>query len=226
MKKLFIHIPKNGGMTIRRSPLIQVQAATIQFHKSADYTNGLLKKMRETGDHPGIEHARWQDINPKAWKSYRPFAIIRNPWDRVVSRYFFAKKVIEVEKKVAPTYADVSSFEAFLKEYDKWGKEEYMWHRAVRGWYPAFDHVVDPNTGNIASNIDILRFENYNQDFKAYFNVNQNPQPRNVTALNKRSYKDIYTPETIDLVGDLYHRDIRAWGYTFDGGPTRNTLFK
>lgn len=219
-----LHIPKNGGMTIRRSPLIKIQAATANTHISEEYTNNLLKKMKETNDHPGIEHARWRDINPYLWKGhFRPFAIIRNPWDRVVSRYFFAKKVIEVEKKVPPSYANVSSFEAFLDERHKWGNEPYMWHRAVRGWYPAFDHVSDPKTDKIASNVDILRFESYNEDFRAYFKVLQEPQKRNVTALNKGSYKDIYTPETIQIVADWYQKDIDTWGYDFDSGPKRNT---
>jgi len=222
MSPFFIHIPKNGGMTIRKSPLIKVQAATTQTHRPG-YTRRLCAKMDAIGDHHGIEHARWKDINPAVWDLCRPFAIIRNPWDRVVSRYFFAKKVIEVEKKVKPSYADVSSFEAFLEERHKWGHEEFMWHRAVRGWYPAFEHVVDPATGKIASNIDILRFESYDEDFQDYFRVLEKPKPRNVTALNRGSYRDIYTPETIQIVADWYQTDIDTWGYDFDSGPTRNT---
>lgn len=213
-------------MTIRRSPLIKVGVAHQGTHKSQKYTQGLLKKMKETQDHPGLEHARYQDLNPGLWFSFKPFAIIRNPWDRVVSRYFFARKVIEVEKKVPSSYAATSSFEAFLDERHKWGNEKYMWHRAIRGWYPAFDHVVDPLTGKIAENIDILRFEHYSDDFRSYFGISQEPQKRNVTALNKGSYKDIYTPETIQIVADWYKKDIDTWGYDFDTGPTRNTYFK
>lgn len=224
MTPFFIHIPKNGGLTIRRSPLINIRCAVESTHKSKSYTSGLLSKMKETEDHPGVEHARWQDINEFLWKGqYRPFAIVRNPWDRVVSRFFFAKKVIEVEKKVPASYADTSSFEAFLEERYKWGNEPYMWHRAVRGWYPAFDHVVDPTTGKIADNIDILRFESYNDDFRNYFRVTTKPQPRNVTDLNKSSYKDIYTKQTIQIVADWYQKDIDIWGYDFDTGPTKNT---
>jgi hypothetical protein len=219
----FIHIPKNGGMTIRKSALIRVQVADSRTHKSEEYTKKLVNKMQSLGDHHGIEHARWQDINPYLWKGhYRPFAIIRNPWDRVVSRYFFAKKVIEVEKKVPSSYADVRSFEHFLEERHKWGNEPFMWHRAVRGWYPAFEHVVDPTTGKIAKNIDIMRFEEYNFDFQRYFRVHQSPKPRNITALNKQHYTKIYTNETIQIVADWYKKDIETWGYDFDRGPTKN----
>ena len=224
MYKLFIHIPKNAGMTIRRSPMLnnRIMLAGEQNHKSPEYTKAVLNKMNSLGDHHGFEHARWRDVNPSVCNRYQPFAVIRNPWDRVVSRYFFAKKVIEVEKKVDPSYADVSSFEAFLEERHKWGSEEYMWHRAVRGWYNAHDHVSD-DTGRVRC--DILRFENLNDDLCKHFNLEQMSKARNVTALNTDTYRDVYTPETIQTVADWYKKDIDHWGYDFDSGPTRNTLY-
>ena len=219
--KLFIHIPKNGGMTIRKSPLLgnRIIPCGPNTHKSPEYTKALKKKMDSLGDHHGYEHARWRDLSPKVTKAYNAFAIVRNPWDRVVSRYFFAKKVMEVEKKAAKDYADVSSFEAFLEERHKWGNEEFMWHRAIRGWFPAFDHVSDVD-GRVRC--DILRFENYEEDVKAYFNLSVMSRARNVTNLNKGSYTDVYTPQTIQIVADWYAKDIEQWGYDFGSGPTRN----
>ena len=224
MFKLFIHIPKNAGMTVRRSPMLKdkIMLAGQRWHKSPEYSQAVLNKMNSLGDHHGFEHARWRDVNPSVCNRYQPFAVIRNPWDRVVSRYFFAKKVIEVEKKVDPSYADVSSFEAFLEERHKWGSEEYMWHRAVRGWYNAHDHVSD-DTGRVRC--DILRFENLNDDLCKHFNLEQMSKARNVTALNTGTYRDVYTPETIQTVADWYKKDIDHWGYDFDSGPTRNTLY-
>ena len=209
-------------MTIRKSPLLgnRIIVAGPNLHKNSAYTKELHATMSRLGDHHGNEHARWIDLNPDVTGSYDAFAVIRNPWDRVVSRYFFAKKVIEVERKVDKSYADVSSFEAFLEERFKWGDKEYMWHRAVRGWYPAADHIRDMD-GNIRC--DILSFENYNQDLCDYFGLNEMSKARNVTALNKGSYMDLYTPETIQIIADWYKSDIDMFGYDFDSGPTKNT---
>lgn len=220
MKRLFIHIPKNAGTTIRLSPLLtdKIIPAGEQNHKSASYSRAVKAKMDSLGDHHGFEHARWRDLSESA-QQYTAFAVIRNPWDRVVSRYFFAKKVIEVEQKVRPDYADVSSFEAFLEERFKWINEDYMWHRAVRGWHPAFEYVTDTD-GHIRC--DILRFENLNSDLCKYFDIDMMTRARNVTGLNKGSYRDLYTPETIQIVADWYKLDIDTWGYDFDTGPTRN----
>jgi hypothetical protein len=143
----------------------------------------------------------------------------------------FAKKVMEFEGTQPEGYADTSSFEAFLEERHKWGGQEYMWHRAIRGWYPAYDHVSDLEGNN---RCDILRFENYNDDVKLYFGLLNNPAHRNITRVPNdkgktgygTSYTDIYTKETIQLVADWYKKDIDYWGFDFDTGATKNYWIK
>ena len=94
-----------------------------------------------------------------------------------------------------------------------------MWHRAIRGWYPAYDYVTDKD-GNVKC--DIMRFENLNEDLCSYFKVPEMSRARNVTALNPGSYRDLYTEKTIQLVADWYAKDIETFGYDFDSGPTKN----
>ena len=224
-QKLFIHVPKNGGMTVRRNPEMRrnIIVCSPSTHKTREYTKGLEQKMKSVGDVMGYEHARWRDIKSEIRDEHRAFAFVRNPWDRVVSRYFFARKVIYVEKDSDhygnTDYCDCSSFESFLEERHKWGGVEYMWHRAVRNWYPAFDHVSDKE-GNVRC--DILRFENYNEDIKWYMGLLSDPPARNVTGLNKGKYQDLYTDKTIQIVADWYKKDIDHWGFDFDTGATKN----
>lgn len=227
--KAFIHIPKNGGMTIRKNPKIrsQVLLGTPDNLKNSEYAKAVSAKMHSTKDHAGYEHARWRDWKQDIKDSIQAVAIIRNPWDRVMSRYQFARKVILHEGTQPSSYADISSFEAFLEERHKWGGVEYMWHRAVRGWYPAYEHVCDEKGTN---RCDILRFENYNEDVKLYFGLLENPEPRNITRVPNdegktgygTSYKDIYNEDTIQIVADWYQKDIDYWGFDFDTGATRN----
>ena len=150
-KKIFVHIPKNGGMTIRRNPELRpkVLLATPDNHINGQYTRDLARVMEENGEHHGFEHARWRDWNQEVRENHRAFAIVRNPWSRVVSRFEFAKKVIYLEEDSdhygEEDYTDCSSFEAFLETRHQWGNKEFFWHRAIRGWYPAFDYVTDDN---------------------------------------------------------------------------------
>lgn len=221
-KKIFIHIPKNAGMTIRKSPLLvdRIIVGTPDNHKSPAYSQAVFDHMTNIGDHHGFEHARWRDYKSSLTSAYDSFAVVRNPWDRVVSRYFFAKKVIEVEKKEPVGKHNINSFEEFLDERYVWGNQPYMWHRAIRGWYPQVDYITDLQ-GTLRC--DILRFEYLNQDLCSYFNLPAMSRARNVTALNKGSYKDLYTNQTIQIVADWYKNDIDMWGFDFDSGATKNT---
>lgn len=218
--KLFIHIPKCAGMTIRRSDALngKIILAGRENHKSKQYSDALLAKMNSIGDHHGYEHARWRDVKRNITSAYDAFAVARNPWDRVVSRYFFIKKIIEVEKKPLVGYS-VSTFEAFLEERHIWGDVEFMWHRATRGWYPAVDHVCDEG-GKLRC--DMMRFEHLNKDLCAYFKIPKMTRARNVTALNKGSYMDVYNDKTRQIVADWYKADIDMWGYDFDTGAQKN----
>lgn len=218
--KLFIHIPKCAGMTIRRSDVLagKFVPAGPSAHKSTEYTEGLHKAMKAIGDHHGNEHTRWRDTNYRH-STLEAFAVARNPWDRVVSRYFFAKKVIEVEKKEPVGKHKIDSFEHFLEEREEWFGEEYMWHRAIRGWYPAVDHVTDKD-GKLRCNM--MRFEELNKDLETYFKIPKMSRARNVTAVNEGTYMDVYTPETIQKVADWYKEDIDMWGYDFDTGAKKN----
>ena len=221
LPRLFIHIPKNAGTTVRLSPALmgKVIEANPKNHISKKYTQELTDTMRKQGDHHGYNHARWRDIKPSVRTGHQCFAVARNPWDRVVSRYFFAKKVIEVEKKEPVGKYKIDSFEHFLEERHEWGGKPYQWHRAIRGWYPASDYVTDED-GKLRC--DMLRFENLDADLCRYFNIPKMDRHRNVTGLNKGTYMDLYTPETIQIVADWYKDDIDMWGYDFDTGAKRN----
>ena len=210
--RLFVHIPKTGGMTIRHSELLKGRILTAGrgSHKSLEYSEQLKRTMDRHKDHHGYEHARWRDWRHDLRKRHEAFAVIRNPWDRVASRYWFAKKIIEVEQKVPASYCDVSSFEAFLEERHQWGGKKFFWHRAIRGWYPAFDYVTDESG---AIRCHILRFESLDADLCDYFGLPEIPRRRNVTAYGNGC--GIYTDKTIQIVADWYQKDIDAFGYDF-----------
>ena len=224
MVKLFVHIPKNGGMTIRKNQFFRgkILLASKGRHVSDEYTDELLRTMDAQGDHHGNEHARWRDWSEPLREAYQAFAIVRNPWTRTVSRYLFAKKVIEVEKKVPRTYADVSSFKAFLEERHKWGDVPYMWHRAVRGWFPQYDYV----TYEDELKCDILRLESLEEDITKYFkipwNANFNLKSRNVTEMTDKSYLSFYDDDTIQIVADWYKKDIDFFGFDVDSSAKKN----
>ena len=84
---IYIHIPKTGGMSIE----------TILGADIKELHNKSIK----------IKHGYPTDWNyPKYWEKYYKFTFVRNPWDRVVSSYFYnlamAKKKINMNDHDRP----------------------------------------------------------------------------------------------------------------------------
>lgn len=221
-KYLFIHIPKNAGVAMRKCPQLQGRLVSAEpgFHKSRAYTRELKRTMDELGEHHGYQHARLIDLHPRVRWALRPVAVIRNPWARVVSRFRFAELAMQ-QGSCASEYSP-RSFEAFLEERHQYGGKPFFWHRAIRGWYPQVDYVRDEQ-GQLAAHL--LRQEHLSQESQAYFQMTCPVAPRNVSANSHSDYRACYTPRTIQIVADWYAADIETFGFDFDTAATRNVYF-
>lgn len=220
--KLFIHIPKNGGVTIRESEIFQDKILPVNKKWISDY-KGFKKTMEsyEERDTKGVEHARWIDVNPTITQKYQAFAVVRNPWSKVVSRYLFAKQAIE-RGLVKPEYANVTSLEHFIQERYQWGLKPLTWYRAIRGWWPQKHHVKDNNNKVVC---DILRLEHLNEEAPRYLGIDTMPRARNVTSI-KVDYKELYNPKLIQDIADWYKEDIEYWNFDFDTSARSNYTCK
>ena len=72
---IFFHIPKNAGVSIRRILEIDTKMHPFNFSRTTNL---------------GIDIKKYTD--PEIFKNYYKFAVVRNPWDRMVSLYHFRKK--------------------------------------------------------------------------------------------------------------------------------------
>ncbi len=223
-KYFFIHIPKNAGVAMRHSPLLRgkVIGAEPGFHVSRAYTRNLVRVMKANGEHHGFHHARYRDIRPSVLKKLQPVAIIRNPWARVVSRYTFSRKAITLGNIPSDYRAD--TFDAFLEERHIYGGKDLYWHRAVRGWYPQLDYVVN-ESGEIS--VDLLRQEHLGEETMDYFGLDEPVAKRNTSTnyLEKSGYQDYYNKKTIQIVADWYKDDIEKFGFDFNTPAQKNTHF-
>ena len=219
---LFIHIPKNAGVAIKKSPMVQgrIVATEPWFYHSGTYFRHLLATMKANSEHHGIHHARLREVHPNVRSRLQPFAIIRNPWSRVVSRYRFA--MCQEQREEASGRKLPESFEQFLEERHEYGGREFYWHRAIRGWFPQLDYVVS-ETGEIAAHL--LRHEHLNDDMQQYFGFREGVRPRNVTHGKSKPYQEYYDSRTIQIVADWYAKDIEKFGFDFDSTATKNCFF-
>jgi len=171
---IFIHIPKNGGTSI-----------TKWLRSNLNGKKGLIV-------HGGMQHI---DLDFKHATEYPTFAVVRNPWDRMVSTYEFKKTKTNLNL----------SFRDWLYSTPDESSNWFSFKTAQAAWLSTMPTWL-------------LRFENLNEEFKAiqkYTNCFLPLPHKNATEHNK--YTLYYTTETKKYVGRLFEEDIDLFKYRFEG---------
>jgi len=191
-RSIFVHIPKAAGISIAQS----LYEGSACFHVTSSWYSLALSR---------------QQI-----RQFFVFSIVRNPWDRLHSAYHFLQN-------------------GGFNEGDR-----YLWDRYLKKYKDFRDFVMDlPNAKFALANIvhlypmhhfielrpgrNILSYFGYYEDLpRAYSHIaahvsgGANLQHHNKNNLKKRSYQSSYNDKMIDVVGEIYGRDISLFGYTFD----------
>lgn len=178
----FIHIPKNAGTSISNWLI--------------DNCNGhWLSPQDYQGKHKNL-HQIIERLPTHKHLGFK-FAVVRNPWDRVLSCYFYYQKK-------GNRVVEGLSFEQYVLETDlgimKRQQVEYF----------------DNGKGLVME--AVLRYESLESDFKVvqdYMNVTAPLPLKNSSGGATRDYKDFYTPKMIDKVARIAADDIRTLGYDY-----------
>lgn len=155
------------------------------------------------------------------------FAVVRNPWDRLVSAWSFARRGFSlVEPAGASSPGDaarvrirreeqyqIPEFESFERFVQEWLALRDV-HRLDGVFRPQVEYVCDP-AGAVP--LDFLgRFEQLDETAKwlSHATGRQFNLPR-LNASERGAYRSHYSPELVQLVGEIYAKDIAAFGYEF-----------
>ncbi len=196
---LFVHIPKTAGNSIMRA-----------FGVGWDDHMDLTRYREKLG----------ADVLASAFK----FAVVRNPWDRVLSEYNFQRKKAQ--------RADTVRLWLHRPDGGERGFSEWVAHalthpeeHSPRDWGGKTSegiHRMSPQIdwisldGEIAVDY-VARMESLRRDFREIcerMNVPSRRLPRRNWKFHW-PYRRYYDAETRDRVADYYRRDIEAFGYTF-----------
>lgn len=187
----FIHVPKTGGGSVVR------------------YVNGTKGVVYSKNS---LTHTLYRDLKGRVDDS---FSVVRNPWDRIISWYFFIYQISQRKLK-DKSYATVEEQKTVEKELIlcELGIEFFI----KENWYDT-KQFFNAHTNQIEwvhGVNNIFRFE----DYKELINYTQKllntgrkfPHEHKTRHKNYRYY---YTPELINFVGDVFERDIKAFNYDF-----------
>jgi len=147
-------------------------------------------------------------IGEDAWKTKFKFAFVRNPWDRAVSQYHYRYKANQQNIRT-----DNIGFEDWLKKafIDK----EVRLINSHAMFMPQTDWISDME-GNIILDF-VGRFENLSADAKYVFNkIGLNTELGHLRKSDRSDYKEYYEPWSVDLIAEVFAKDIEKFGYTFE----------
>lgn len=187
-KFIFVKTRKTAGSSIEKYLIDYLGSTDVCTGSDRDRT--LRLNTNEINGHKG-----WQWIAneyPKEWKTYYKFAVERNPWDKIVSAYFYYKS--RKPKKVA------KGFDAFVKS----AKDQNDWKLYAQGADIKVDRLVD-YTSLHESFLELP--VPYNNELLRTF-VKSDTQ-------REKDYTKMYTDETKEIVAKKFANVINHFDYIF-----------
>ena len=200
-KTIFIHIPKNAGSSVK----------TYFKYNSSSNKHRTIKQIKAE--------------NPKAYDSYRKFAIVRNPYDRMVSWYFYLKK--EMKKEHLKGDWRWKSGEHFTSNFKQWVEDP------LKDYYPkwkisnisnSFDDSFEKKDLTkcdvsllssqhvwVNDTVYILKYENLNEDLNNFFK-----EHIDIPIFNNSKhehYLNYYDKDSLNIVYHRYKQDFDKFNY-------------
>ena len=168
---IFIHIPKNAGTSIET--YFANRSVRIQPNKHADI-HEIKRKFKNS------------------YNDCRKFTIIRNPYDKMVSWYFYLKR------NLGENY-DIIDFNEWIKDPSK------LWHIDDPISY------LKPQHEWIDDTVEIIKFENINEELNIFFGKEIELPITNKS--NHDHYSTYYNRESLDVIYDRYKKDFEKYNY-------------
>lgn len=193
-KLIFVHIPKNGG----------------------SYVRTMLPGENNAYDHATIGHII--ENYPKVYKTHRFFAVVRNPWDRMVSNYEFCNKTsnTKIKQEDGATVLkrnNIKTFEDYVNLLYTHKNDLKKFN--IIHWIPQHEFVL--HQGDIKVN-HVLKLETLTEDLPGLFKkygVKSIVHDKQINKTDHKNYTTYYTPELIKKVKEIYAKDVSLFNYEF-----------
>jgi hypothetical protein len=196
-KVIFTHPPRCGGTSFEFLLGMPDSGEHFEKYKHASLTEHL---------------AYLSELNLNK-NDFKKISIIRNPWERVVSWYFFIKnrKNPWARRTFFQNAVEKYGFNEFVTFLDQNFKKNHFLKRPY-SFYMRNEHQFDINF--------VIRYENYYSDVSKALDLLNVKYKNTIPRLRSGGagcldYKQFYNEKTKKIVDDIYRDDIDFFGYTF-----------
>jgi len=220
IRNLYYRLPERfqRAVLVRRRTAVWLKAGILFVHipKAAGTSINEALYGRFMGHAHASDVERWGSEKLRALPS---FAVTRNPWDRLVSAYRFARRGHGVGGEIqagvrGPQQYQVPEFETFEAFVTDW-----LATRDVR----RLDGIFQPQSPFVCGSDGGLLVDHVGrvEDLAPTLDFVRNTTGRSVhversnRSGERANYRDFYTAELAELVRSIYRQDIEMFGYEF-----------
>lgn len=194
---IFVHIPRTGGTSVETALGVlsdaRVENTSLMFGR---VTSPSLKSRALSTDF--LQHltaSELRDLVGEEFNNYFRFAFVRNPWERMVSIYFYHRKVT----------GEIASFPEFLKRAEGHRKNHLV---------PQHEFVFDKDGNRLVDFVG--RFERMPDDFsKVCAALKIERELPHLNAATIGDYRSYYDDAARRIIERVYGEDIERFSYAF-----------
>ena len=187
-KVIFIHVPKAAGSSVTRA---------------------LFDLDNQIGHLPLNWYERMDSLK---FEEYFKFAFVRNPWDRFISAYHFLRQG-GIGPKDEPWAQFLQQFDSVEHFITSWLEPDNV--KRNLHFLPQHEFITN-RYGAIG--LDFMgRTEEIEADLLSVAEkLGKEVQMPHVNASKRNPYQQYYSERSRDIVAEVYAKDIKMLGYSFD----------
>jgi hypothetical protein len=200
---IYLHIPKTAGTSIEKiffPDYVFDESPNYEIANGWDETYGWLNHLT---------YSELKTLLPNLNTSqYSIFATVRNPWDKLVSEFFW---------KTSTSRLNISFTQFVSYLYNKKYKHIQSFYKSPIAFLQHIKNQSSYLPEDNSINLKIIKFENLKKELSSFF-INQNLPLISIPKLrtsNHLNYKEYYNQDTINMVREIYQEDIKRFKYDF-----------
>lgn len=149
-----------------------------------------------------------RELGDRRWDRRFRFTIIRNPWDKVASHYSYRVQTNQTGLGTAPI-----PFREWVRL--AYGERDPRYYDQPKMFMPQLDWITDEQ-GEII--VDLVgRYETLAEDFaRVCAAIGRQAALPHLKKSGNRDHRRGYDSDTAEIIGRCFHKDIQAFGYTFE----------
>ena len=192
---VFIHIPKCAGSSIK----VMLQDLNL--------LSDIHSKLKDD-----IQILKNKEIDPRI---YFIFTVLRNPWDRMVSYYFFYRDIAERNEEITKK----------AKKFDFKDWVSYIYENP-KSFSFIDDNCLDYLTYKNKVMVDFtINFHNLSEDIDYLKNILHLKLPTlHVNSSKHDFYKDYYSEKEVEIISKIYKKDIDYFNFDFEKTTQMNKI--